>query len=243
MNTKSVAKNITAKEYNSHADEYEKMSREAIPWIYFDKPYLKTRFNSVLTSKTKLVEFGCGGGKVIEMLCEQGAKPSNITGVDLSKELVDLAQSHAPQAHFIVGDMCKVKLPLNNFDVALSVRSIEYLNLKQLNKFFKNVYNSLKRSSLLYIITGHPLRVNNGDITQYLNRGKRKVQLPWGMEISLYHKTISDYLRPALSVGFELAFIDEPSMPKLLKKNHPDKYQKYLSYGGATNLHLVLKKK
>lgn len=240
---KKNLKNKTAKEYNSHAIEYDNMSREAVPWIFFDKPYLKKVLRNNLSSKTKLLDLGCGGGKVIEFLCEGSLRPTNITGVDVSSELTFLAQSHTPEAHFIVGDMAKVKLHKNYFDIAVSIRSLEYLNLKELEQLFKNVYHSLKKNGKFYIVAGHPLRVNDSDITKYLNRGIRKVSLPWGMQVTLYHKTISDYLMSAIAAGFSLDFIDEPKMPDILKKKQPEKYQKYMSYGGATNLHFIFTKK
>ncbi len=236
-------KHTTPHEYNNNAVEYDKMSRKAAPWIYFDKPFLKSTILPQLHSTMNILELGCGGGKVIELLCKHTIIPKNITGVDISKELISIAQRYTPQANFIVKDMTKIPIQKNYFDAIISVRSFEYLNIKELASMFQIAYASLKSKGQLYIITGHPLRVNDADITTYLNRGIRKVSLPWGMEVHLYHKTISDYISLALSAGFTLNFIDEPSMPMSFKKKYPEKYQTYMSYGGATNLHLILRKK
>ncbi len=238
-----MPQNIASQEYDNHAAEYDAMSREAAPWVFFDKPYLESKLVPQLHSKTKLLELGCGGGKVVEMLCKNNLKPDNVTGIDISKELIKIAKSRMPAARLIVGDMVKTQVKKNYFDVALSVRSLEYLDIKDLKKVFENVYTQLKALGKFYIIVGHPLRVNDGDISRYLDRGARYVSLPWGMKVSLFHKIISDYITAAISSGFTLNFIDEPKMPALLKKKNPKKYEKYMSYGGATNLHFIFSKK
>jgi cyclopropane fatty-acyl-phospholipid synthase-like methyltransferase len=230
------------KKYNDHAVEYDTLSREAVPWVFFDKPYLETKCIASITPRSTVLEMGCGGGKVIDMLRTHGLNEKNVTGVDLSSELVVVAKKNNPDAHFIVGNMVDVELPQDYFDVVFSVRSLEYLNVKELKQCFQNVFDSMKKHGTFFIVTGHPLRVNDGDITTYLSRGARTVSLPWGLQVELYHKTMSDFLMAAISVGFRITYIDEPNMPKILKEKHIEKYEKYVSYGGATNLHIVLEK-
>ena len=105
----------------------------------------------------------------------------------------------------------------------------------------RNIFATLKTKGTFFIIVGHPLRVNNGDIAKYLERGWRSVSLPWGMKVDLYHKTISDYIDASVKAGFHISFVEETVLPDKLKKNNPKAYENYNSYG-AINLVLLLQK-
>lgn len=226
--------------YNKRAAEYDSMSREALPWLYFDKPFLNKHVVPVLNQKTQLLEIGSGAGKVLRLF-KNKIPDKQIMGIDLSKELIAIAKTEFPYATFKVGDFTKTVLPKNKFDVALSVRSIEYLDENSLKKAFKSVYSSLKKGGKFFLLTGHPIRVNDGDISTYLDRGPRKVSLPWGMKVDLYHKPMSDILNALVSAGFKLEAVIEPEVPLSLKKKDPRQYKRYKSHG-ATNLHVVLVK-
>lgn len=231
---------LISNNYDQHAVEYDEMSREAPPWVYFDRPFLKKNVVSIVDSKTKILEIGSGSGKVLELF-KKKVPDKQIMGIDLSKELTAIAKKSLPSATFKIGDYTNISLPQNYFDVALSVRSIEYLDEVELRKTFHVVYSALKKGGRFFILTGHPIRINNGDISSYLERGPRKVSLPWGMKVDLYHKTIGDILNAATAAGFRFEIISEPDVPLLLKKKDPKQYNKYKSQG-ATNLHLVFSK-
>lgn len=231
---------IIAHNYNQHAAEYDVMSRKAIPWLCFDMPFLKMNVIPSVSRKTKLLELGSGGGKVLELF-KVKIPEKKLTGIDVSSELIAIATTKLPQATFTLGDFTKVYLPPNHFDVVLSVRSIEYLNEGALRKTFRSVYSTLKNGGVFFVVTGHPIRVNNGHISTYLERGPRTVSLPWGMKVDLYHKTTSDILNAALRAGFTLKAINEVGIPFSLKKQDTQSYTTYKSHG-VTSLQVILSK-
>jgi len=188
-----------------------------------------------------LVEFGCGAGKVLEYLVANGLNDKETLGIDISKELLDLAREVLPNTNFIEGDIATIDLPTSEFDIILSVRVFEYLDLEGLRSAMQNAHNALKNDGVLHLIIGHPLRVNDGDIRTYLERGVREVALPWGLKVPLYHKTISDYVAAGLSSGFTLSYIEETSLPGILKEENPEKFDNYESYG-AVSLVLTFRK-
>lgn len=232
---------LVAKKYNQQAVEYDTMSRTASPWVFFDKPFITKVVIPAVKKKTVILDLGCGAGKVMELFINNGIPAKNIYGVDISKGLISIAKKNIPEAQFRIGDFTKVKLPRAHFNIAISVRSVEYLNQKDLEKFFINVYQALKKDGKLFLITGHPLRVNNGPMETYLERSSRKVSLPWGMKVCLYHKTVSDLVMGAITAGFLIEYMDEPPIPLSLKRKNPKQFVIYKSYG-ATNFHMILKK-
>lgn len=230
--------NLVAKNYDRRASEYDQMSRVAPPWVYFDKPFILKSVIPAIKKNDRIIDFGCGAGKAIDLLINKGISAKNIHGVDISKELISIARKNIPNASFQISDFTKMKLSKQRFDLALSDRSVEYLDNKDLIKFFKNVFLSLKKGGRFYLITGHPLRVNN-NISTYLERGPRKVSLPWGMKVTLFHKTIGDFINAAIQAGFSIKHMEEPLVPLSLKQKDPKRFAHYKSYG-ATNLHLIL---
>lgn len=233
---------VTASEYNGMASSYAELSKTAAPWVHFDRPFLERVVVPRLTADTNLLELGCGSGKVLEFLAERGLAQKNMYGIDLSKEQISIAQRALPDATLHVADFTKEPLPEARFDIALSVRSIEYLSPEQLYSFFQTAYSALMQNGSLFVLTGHPLRINNGDPSTYLERGERTVLLPWGAPITLYHKTFSDIIRAALDAQLELRSMDEPEIPALLQQTDPKAAERYRAFGAVSvNMEFVKK--
>jgi SAM-dependent methyltransferase len=87
--------------------------------VYADKPYqLEARFVDSLIRET-----GVGGGRLLDVACGSGRHAAefsslgwDVTGVDLSEELLELARSNAPTAHFLRQDMRHLRVPGAPFD-------------------------------------------------------------------------------------------------------------------------------
>ena len=190
-------------------------------------------FIGILSKNTKILELGCGSGKVIAYLCKKGAIERNITGVDISNRLLDIARKKYPEAKFIKSDISSIKIPQKSFQLILAIRTFEYLSNKELVKTLKTCFSSLKKNGVLFIIIGHPIRVNGQDVSSYQNRGLRKHTIPGGLPVNLFHKTFSDYLNTAIQSGFLIDLIDEPEVPINLAKLNPADYSRYKSYGSV----------
>ena len=78
------------------------------------------RFTS-LEGKQDFLEVGCGSGAVSKYIAQNHG--SNVTGVDLDPELIELAKKgigDIPNAHFFVADVTHLPFGDNEFDVVLS---------------------------------------------------------------------------------------------------------------------------
>ncbi len=96
-----------------------------------------------------ILDLGCGTGFHDLELSKRGYE---ITGLDLSKEMIEIAKEKAPKVKFEVGDMSNFNLN-ENFDAIICLfSSIGYLvENKQIENFFKCVKNHLKENGLLII--------------------------------------------------------------------------------------------
>lgn len=99
----------------------------------------------------EILDFGCGYGRVMKHLYEQGYK--NLTGIDISEQLIQRAKKNLPQAEYIVGDITKDNIS-KQFDVIIICGVLEYINeINQRRKLASIISGYLKKGGILYLET------------------------------------------------------------------------------------------
>jgi ubiquinone/menaquinone biosynthesis C-methylase UbiE len=93
------------------AEQYEALRR-----------LLEEKFSRPL-SECKILDIGCGGGELLSWLCEQGARPDNLVGVDLLPDSVERARRKYPAITFLEANAEKLDFPDASFDV-ISVQTV-----------------------------------------------------------------------------------------------------------------------
>ena len=117
-------------------------------------------------------------------------------------------------------------LPAESFDLVVSSMVLLYLDEKQLKKTLQNFYTWLKGGGMLFYLTTHPFKTNK-IVTDYQIRGWREILAPWGDMITVFHRTVSDFINETLSAGFILEIVDEPAFMPEAKSANPKEYQRY----------------
>jgi len=80
-------------------------------------------FRSLNLENPRILDFGCGTGWLSEMLSKYG----HVTGVDLAESAIATAKSRVPQGTFFAGDIFKISLPSDHFDVVVSQEVIAHV--------------------------------------------------------------------------------------------------------------------
>jgi len=120
---------------------------------YSDKDYsketesIKKQLKKNNIKGKKVLDVGCGTGTHDFLLKKQGFE---ITGIDLNKEMLEIARKKSKSIKFLQGDMKDFKLN-EKFDVVLCLFSTMHYNKNQreLNKTMKNLYKHLKKDGIL----------------------------------------------------------------------------------------------
>lgn len=95
-----------------------------------------------------LLHLGCGGGRNDYTF----KKHFEVTGVDLSKEMLKLAQDLNPGLKYVHGDMRTIRLG-TSFDAATALDSINYMKSEsELHQTFQTAYNHLKPGGIFLTI-------------------------------------------------------------------------------------------
>lgn len=87
----------------------------------------------------KILDAACGTGRSIPLLVKDGAE---VTGIDISEEMIKIAQKNFPQGEFVKGDIENLPFADKSFDLVVALFAI--VHLKDTDRFFQEVYRVLK---------------------------------------------------------------------------------------------------
>ena len=109
------------------------------------------REHSKIPLKT-LLHLGCGGGHNDYIF----KKYFQVTGVDKSAAMLELARQLNPEVNYISGDMRSVRLE-NTFDAVVTIDSIAYMvTVEDLRGMFATVFSHLKPGGVFLFLWKKP---------------------------------------------------------------------------------------
>ena len=129
--------------YNSIAEEFS--ASRVFPWeeLQVFIPYLQDNF--------KVLDLGCGNGRLLKVLQESGKK-FDYLGLDFAENLIAEARKQFPDFSFQTADMESLKLEPESFDMIFLIASFHHLDTKKKRKeVLKNIYQALKPGGLLFM--------------------------------------------------------------------------------------------
>jgi SAM-dependent methyltransferase len=199
----------------------------------------------------RVLDAGCGSGLSTFFLESLG--PAELSGLELSEEMLAIAQSEADQngsaARFLHGDAFTL--------MSIADRSIDLLFASGLTHYFPHLepfFQACRRvlvpggRAVLSII--HPVYTAQYPLFQspehlpadeewqvrYLDRGLRAYVQPWvefsdlePFVVTSYHHTLGDYVAALTAAGFRLDAFVEPLPPPEFAERFPSRYNAYMA--------------
>ncbi len=159
----------------------------------FEKPYLDLAI-TYLKPDSKILDLGCGMGEPIaKYFIDKGYQ---LTGIDGSIKLIDLAKSRFPKGEFMVGDMREVHLN-ERFDLILAWHSFFHLSKEDQREMFKIFAEHIAPGGILMFTSGpsegEVWSDNGGEMLYHASLDQeeyKKLLKEYGFEIIKY--TIED---------------------------------------------------
>jgi len=116
--------------YNEVAEEFHQTRKKYSPEAEELKSYVK--------EKEKVLDLGCGTGRLYEIFSAQGGSASggkniDYTGIDFSENLVRIAKGKYGD-RFVVGDILSLPFSDNYFDSVWAVAVLHHIPMKKLRK-------------------------------------------------------------------------------------------------------------
>jgi ubiquinone/menaquinone biosynthesis C-methylase UbiE len=110
------------------------------------------QFAELLPPSGKVLDAGSGVGRpTSEFLAKRGF---NVTGVDISKRMVDLAKENVPEATFYQKNILTLDFPDESFDGIICVYTLWHIPRKHHPTIIRNFHRMLKDGGILVLNTG-----------------------------------------------------------------------------------------
>ena len=118
--------------------------------VLFEKPYLD-RVIAYLKPDATVLDLGCGTGEPIgQYFIDAGFQ---VTGVDGSSKMLEIAKSRCPKTRFILSDMRTINLK-EKFDCIIAWHSFFHLSQNDQRTMFKTFVSNLKAGGVLLFTSG-----------------------------------------------------------------------------------------
>ncbi|MEO6583311.1 MAG: class I SAM-dependent methyltransferase [Ferruginibacter sp.] len=108
--------------------------------------YLLTNLNS----EDSILDLACGPGNVVQYLANKNNN-LNLTGLDLSDEMIRLAKLNVPKAKFEVADCRDLNHLESRYNAIVCNFLLPYLTENEIEKLFSEVYNLLVPNGIFYL--------------------------------------------------------------------------------------------
>jgi 2-polyprenyl-3-methyl-5-hydroxy-6-metoxy-1,4-benzoquinol methylase len=165
---------------------------------HFESSYGVSQFERAIefTSKTgKALDVGCGvGGRFVHILQKRGF---TVTGLDVSKEMVELASKNHPEHKFIHHDICSWETK-EKFDFIVAWDSIFHLPLAKQKPVVSKLCQLLAEGGILIYTFGNAEGEHtdqwHGDIFYYSSIGiNENMQVLINNGLSVLHLELDQY--------------------------------------------------
>lgn len=105
-------------------------------------------FLALLPKNAKILDAGCGVGVNAEFMASEGFE---IVGIDLSKEMINIARKKFPQIDFRQQDIREIDSPPNSFNGIFASFSLIHIAKKDIPTLLKKFHKLLKKRGVIYI--------------------------------------------------------------------------------------------
>jgi len=129
--------------YNKIAEDWHADHKNDIWWLEGTGS-----FCSLLKKGDKVLDVGCGSGLKSKYLYSKGF---DVTGIDLSDKLIDIARRESPGIEFVVMDMKDADKLNRSFDGIFAQASLLHIPKKEVMKVLETLVKALKPNGYFYI--------------------------------------------------------------------------------------------
>jgi ubiquinone/menaquinone biosynthesis C-methylase UbiE len=137
VKTNQNAFDICAKEYDKNTKVLNKRQL-----------CVRKEFISFLKPDAKILDIGCGPGRDAKIFSNKGF---NVVGIDISKNMLQIARKNAPKAKFKQTDLLNMDFQKCFFDAIWFEAALLVIQKKDAIKVLKNIRRILKKEGIFYV--------------------------------------------------------------------------------------------
>lgn len=154
-----ILQSRTIKTYNKYFQDYNRKTANYTPLEE------RNRFTAAIQPKGHILDAGCGPGRDCGHFC---TLEFNVTGVDLSENLLQIARVTFPDATFSKQDLRKLRFPKSSFHGIWACASLIHLKRSEVPEVIRSFYRILRSGGTLFIL----VKNGKGNANVAYNRDK-----------------------------------------------------------------------
>jgi len=181
-----------------------------------------------------VLDIACGQGFFAREFYKAGA---NVTGIDISKELIEIAKKRSPFVIKYYTTEAKNIKPLANSSINKITIILALQNMEDVNKVFRECDRILKHNGAMYLVLSHPSfripkqsswgwdegrKIQYRRIDSYLSESRDKIQMHPGIKASeftwSFHRPLQYYFKMLCKNGFCVTRLEEWNSHKKSEK-------------------------
>ena len=142
----------------------------------------------------KLLDLGCGSGEAFSRLFVE--KGWHVTGVDFSKQMLELAHRYVPEMETIHADVRQVKFSSAQFDAIVAVYSLFHVPRQDHHELFSNMHHWLRPGGMLLFTYATKQYTGCEEYDGYVNF--------LGKDLYYSHSTPEQLTKDLRAIGFKI---------------------------------------
>ncbi len=212
---------------------------DSFSWRFIERPGFDRYIPEYYHSNSRVLDLGCGAGRVIKYLISKGVAPENIVGIDASEKLLAEARKSLPGVQLIHGLISEMDVPSKSFDLVTSNMVFHYIDDDELGRALDKIYEALKPNGVLFFVDTDPDHNEESRRPENVKKWLWQVT-PWGEEMPIFNRDPCELLLDVvyyhgfdLKAGWPLKVVDEGRV-------EPEEYCRY--YGRPSRMAVKLVK-
>lgn len=173
--------------YDEQAGAYAEFAEGSFSWKYIESPAFDRYIKDFYRPDARVLDFGCGAGRVIRHLVSRGIDPSNIAGIDTSESLLKIAEQDLPGVRLETASTASLPFEDESFDLITSNMVLHHMDNEDLRKSFDEAYRVLAPEGVLFFVDVDP---DSSDTTRNpaLTNTWLTKTTPWGTTVPHFNR-------------------------------------------------------
>lgn len=133
---------VTRRSYDATALEYQQNTAKLLPDVKANG------FLTYLAPSSRILDLGCGPGRDAAYFVDNGHQ---VVGVDISSQMIAMAQKSVPLAEFIISDIESLDLRAESFDAIWASASLLHVSKQAMPNVLAMLYRALRNGGVFYV--------------------------------------------------------------------------------------------
>lgn len=230
---------MIAKEYCNH------QHTNPNPWLLIERPIFRKLIDNL--KNERILDVGCGGGILLKELVSGNKFIKEAVGIDLSQEMLMLAQKNNKnrKIKLILANMKKIPFKDEYFNLIVSTNALDCV--EDIEQVLRELFRVLKKDGGIIFSIRHPVRnslyIKKAGGESYFENGwhKEKWTGTGNRFIYRFYRTFGEWVNVLVNNGFNIKIILEPHPEIKIAEKYPRFYKKHFS--NPRTLMFLLEKK